>query len=124
MIPFRSNELARRQLNALGDPATLKQYTISGQDVYGDDEYTLQTNDITVILSTVTNTRVPFERRGDLGFYYVMQVEFFTMDDVPVPNTATEKPPTLTHKGLEYEILEVEDSQIGILRFVAYRRRE
>jgi len=123
-IPFRSRQMALYQMSKLGDPATLRQYTESTPDSYGDDTYTVVTNEITVIISTVTNTRMPFDRRGELGHYYMMQVEFFTMDDVTIPNFSVDTPPTLTHKGLEYEVSEIEDSQIGLLRLMAYRRRQ
>ena len=122
-IPFRSREMARYQINRLGDPATLTQYTEDSVDAYGDTTHTTTVDEITVVISTVTNTRMPFERKGELGFYYMMQVEFFTMDDVSIPNTATGKPSTLVHKDLEYEITEVEDSKIGMLRLMGYRRR-
>lgn len=123
-IPLRSRRMAQYQMDRLGDPATLTQFTPSTPDAYGDDTYTEQVDEITVIISTVTNTRLPFERRGELGHYYVMQVEFFCMDDVAIPNTAVGKPPNLLHKGLKYEIIEIEDSQIGLLRLIGYRRRE
>lgn len=123
-IPLRSRQMAQYQMDKLGDPATLVHYAESTPDVYGDDTYTKVVNEITVIVSTVTNTRMPFDRQGELGHYYMMQVEFFTMDDIEMPNTSTEKPPTLTHKNLEYEITETEDSQIGLLRLMAYRRRQ
>jgi len=109
----------------VGDPATLTMYTENGVDVHGDNLYTETTYEFDYCIpSTSTNTRMPFDRRGELGHYLMMQLEFFVLDDVVIPpNTAVEKPPVLTHKGLDYEVMEIEDSKIGAIRFLTYRKR-
>lgn len=118
--------MIQRQVARLGIPAVLTRYTISGQDAYGDDEHTTVTSNITVVLSYVTNTRIPFDRRGTpLGHYQNMHVEFFTTDEIPSDLTdPVEKLPTLTAGGNVYEIVDQETSQIGLYRLVGYRRRE
>lgn len=126
-IPFKPR-LAQYQVDRLSSPAVLTTYVESTADSYGDESYVETTYNINVIISTVTNTRMPFVRRGTLGHYYMMQVEFFTMDSIPtgaIPtdNTATDKPPTLVHANLEYEITEIEDSGVGVIRLIGYRKR-
>lgn len=121
-IPFRTT-MAPRQIKRLGQPATFTTYTVSGQDSHGDDTYDTTDYNITVTPSVITNTREPFDRRGELGHYLNMHMEFFTTDTIPTSNTAVDKPPTMTHDGLNYEVLEIEVSQTGITRMLAYRRR-
>lgn len=121
-IPFRSL-MATRQVKRLGQPATLTTYAVSGQDAEGDDQYTTTTYSLTVIPSVITNTREPFDRRGELGHYLNMHMEFFTTDTIPTANTAVGKTMNLEHEGLHYEVLEIEQSQIGITRLICYRQR-
>lgn len=111
--------------NKVGDPATLTMYTANGVDSQGDTVWTETTYDFEYCIpSTSTNTRLPFDRRGELGHYYMMQLEFFVLDNVVIPeNTAVDKPPVLTHKGLDYEVMEMENSKIGAIRFLVYRKR-
>lgn len=117
------------QFEKLGSDATLRTWTEGAPDTYGDTTYVATDQTLTVIKSYTTNTRMPFIRRGELGNYLMMQVEFFTMDEVDCtiitpPNTAVDKPPVLIHASLEYEIMETEDSGIGVIRFITYRTRE
>lgn len=122
-IPIRQ-KLGEYQIDKLGSVATLRQYAENGTDAYGDTAYTTTDTELTVIISTVTNTRMPFVRQGVLGHYLMMQVEFFTTDDLVPPNTAVAKPPVLIHNGLEYEITEIEDAGIGLIRLIGYRERK
>ena len=124
-IGFRSL-LASRQTTRLSDgvSATFTVWEEDGTyDTHGDANYSKTEYEITVVPSRVTNTREPFDRRGELGHYLNMHMEFFTTDTIPTDNTAVDKPPTLTHKGHEYQVLEIEDSQIGIIRMLVYRKR-
>ena len=121
-IPFKSS-LALRQIMKLGEPATLTEFAVNGQDSNGDDQYTATSVDITVVPSTSTNTRLPFVREGELGNYYMMQMEFFMSDVYELPNTAVGRPPVLLHDSLEYEITESENSKNGLVRLLGYRKR-
>jgi len=128
-IPVQPKLLAY-QIDKLGIDSTLVDYVKSGIDVYGDEQYTKTLRTVKAIKSTVTNTRMPFQRRGELGHYYMMQVEFFTKDvdengDVlNLTNTATGRPREFIYEGLTYEITEIEDSLMGALRLIAYRERQ
>lgn len=119
------SQLLKRQIAKYGKPAVLTRYTDNGQDSYGDTQYTKQTDNLTVIISTATNTRMPFIRMGELGHYYMMQVEFFALDTIIPVNTAVDKPSTLLHEGLTYEITEIEPAEpIGAIRLIGYRERQ
>jgi len=117
------NYSADRQISKLGEPATLIEYAVSGQDAHGDDSYTTTSTEITVIPSTSTNTRLPFVRKGELGNYYMMQMEFFMSDAYETPNTAVDRPPVLVHDNLQYEITESENAKNGVVRLLGYRKR-
>lgn len=122
MIPFKS-QLALRQLNALGEDATLIEYAEGTTDAHGDIAYVPTSRAVVVVPSTATNTRLPFVRRGELGNYYMMQMEFFMSDEFEPPNTAVDKPPVLIHEGLEYEITESENAKNNLVRLMGYRKR-
>ena len=124
-IPFKS-QLAVRQIDKLSESegvASLTQYTESTVDSYGDESYTEVVTPVKAVKSTTTNTRMPFVRSGELGYYYMMQIEFFTTDDIVISNNAVNKPPTLLHEGLTYEVTEVEKSKNGLIRYIGYRER-
>jgi len=121
-IPFKNN-MALRMIDKLGEPAVLVEFAVSGQDSYGDDLYTETRRDVEVIPSTATNTRLPFVRRGELGNYYTMQVEYFMSDVYEPPNTAVDPMPVLIHDSLEYEITESENAKNGLIRIMGYRKR-
>lgn len=121
-IAFRNN-LALRQLSQLGEPATLIEFAVTGEDSHGDDVYGETAISITVVPSTSTNTRLPFVRYGELGNYYMMQMEFFMSAEYETPNTAVDKPPVLIHDDLEYEITESENAKNGLVRLLGYRKR-
>jgi hypothetical protein len=128
-IPLRPR-LLEYQIDKLGKDATFVEYTRSGVDSYGDEQYTTTEIPLKVIISTTTNTRMPFQRSSELGHYYMMQVEFFARDKdengdaFNPPNFATKRPPELVHEGLTYEITEFEDSGIGAIRLIGYRERQ
>lgn len=128
-IPLKPR-LVDYQIDKLGKLATFKEYVRSGVDSYGDEQYTITETTLKVIISLVTNTRMPFQRRGELGHYYMIQVEFFAKDTdedgnaFAPSNFATERPPELIHEGLTYEITEFEDSGIGTIRLIGYRERQ
>lgn len=115
--------MALRMIDKLGEPAVLVEFAVSGQDSQGDDLYTETRRDVEVIPSTSTNTRLPFIRRGELGNYYMMQVEYFMSDEYEPPNTAVDPMPVLIHDGLEYEITESENAKNNLIRLMGYRKR-
>ena len=121
-IAFKS-QLALRQVNKLGEPATLVEFTEGAVDEHGDIAYSSTSRDVVVVPSTATNTRLPFVRRGELGNYYTMQMEFFMSDVYETPNTAVEMPPVLVHDGSEYEITESESAKNNLVRLMGYRKR-
>ena len=121
-IPYKS-QMALRQLDKLGEPAVLIEFAVSGQDDHGDDQYTETSQDIEVIPSTSTNSSLPFVRHGELGNYYMMQMEFFMSDEYELPNTAVDRPPVLIHENLEYEITESENAKNNLVRLMGYRKR-
>lgn len=121
-IPLKST-MALRLIGQIGEPAVLVESAVSGQDSQGDDQYTYTRRDVTVIPSTSTNTRLPFIRRGELGNYYTMQVEFFMSDEYEIPNTAVDPLPVLEHDGSEYEIMETENAKNNLIRLLGYRKR-
>jgi hypothetical protein len=121
-IPFKSN-MALRQIGKLGEPAVIVEFAVSGKDSQGDDLYTETRTDVEVVPSTSTNTRLPFIRRGELGNYYMMQMEFFMSDVYEKPNTAVDRMPVLIHEGLEYEIMESENAKNNLIRILGYRKR-
>lgn len=118
-------QLMQHLFDKIGDPATLTVFTENGVDSHGDTQWTETVYNFDYCIpSDTTNTRMPFDRRGELGHYYMMQMEFFVLDDVYIPqNTSVDKPSVLTHLGLEYEITEIENSKIGSLRLIGYRKR-
>ncbi len=125
-IPFKSH-LATRQVNKLagGNTATITQYAEDTQDIsYGDFSYIKTNTTITVVLSFITNTREPFDRKGELGHYFNMHVEFFTADTLPSGiGDPVDKAPTLAHGGHDYEVMDVEVAQNGLSRLLCYRKR-
>lgn len=121
-IPFKST-MSLRLIDQIGEPAVIVEFAVSGQDSQGDDLYTETRQDVTVIPSTSTNTRLPFIRRGELGNYYMMQMEFFMSDVYEKPNTAVDLMPVLIHDGLEYEIMESENAKNNLIRILGYRKR-
>ena len=123
-IPIRST-LIKKQMSDLHEDAVLTLYTESTVDAYGDETYVEESYNVEVVKSLVTNTRMPFVRSGELGTYYMVQVEFFilTPTEFTIPNNAVNKPPTLLHEGLEYECTEIEHSKIGLSRLIGYRER-
>lgn len=122
-MPVRSI-LLKRLINRAGKPATYTLKTISGEDAHGDDTYTDTPSEITAIKSVVTNTRVPFLRHSEIGVARIMQVEFFTTEDVTAPNKAIGEQAVLTDwDDLEYEVMYVEPSQVGVIRIICQSRR-
>lgn len=109
-----------------GDDATLRIYTADSTDSYGDTTYTSADTAITVIRSTMTNTKVPFRRdAGSLGEFVIIDVEFFLLDSVTVPTprlTGTQRD-EIIWRGETYRILEVEDSKLGVQRVLCDRKR-
>ena len=121
-IPLKSN-MALRLIGQIGEPAVIVEFAVSGQDSHGDDQYTETRQNVEVIPSTSTNTRLPFIRRGELGNYYMMQMEFFMSDEYEKPNTAVDRMPVLIHENLEYEIMESENAKNNLIRILGYRKR-
>jgi hypothetical protein len=108
----------------VGTTATYRVKTISGEDAHGDDTYTDTDTTITAVRSLVTNTRVPFLRQSEIGVARIMQVEFFTSDSLSAPNMAIgEQAIIIDSDGLEYEVMQIEDSRIGALRIICQTRR-
>ena len=107
-----------RQIDQLGDDATLRSWTEGAADTYGDPVWSETDIPITVLKSYVTNTRVPFRRTSQLGESRVMDYEFFCKSSVTIPEMHQEKPPHLIHGGLTYRILDKEDSKIGVQRLI------
>jgi hypothetical protein len=98
--------------------------TISGEDDHGDDTYTDTDTEVTAVRSLVTNTRVPFLRQSEIGVARIMQVEFFTNSSLAAPNIALgEQAVVIDSDGLEYEVMQVEDSQVGAIRLICQTRR-
>ena len=74
--------------------------------------------------SLVTNTRVPFLRQTEIGVARIMQVEFFTHDTLTAPELALGEQATIIDSdGLEYEVMQIEDSQVGVIRLICQTRR-
>lgn len=118
------SRLITKLVNDVGVPAVYRVKTVSGEDAHGDDTYTAADTDITAVKSLVTNTRVPFLRDSEIGVARVMQVEFFTHDTLSAPNKAIgEQAIIIDSDGLEYEVMYVEDSQIGAIRLICQSRR-
>lgn len=122
-MPIRSR-LLPRLIGNVGTTATYRVKTISGEDAHGDDTYTDTDTTITAVRSLVTNTRVPFLRQSEIGVARIMQVEFFTSDSLSAPNMAIgEQAIIIDSDGLEYEVMQIEDSRIGALRIICQTRR-
>ena len=118
------SKLLKRLVNKSGKPATYRLKTISGEDAHGDDTYTDTDTVIKAIKSVVTNTRVPFLRHSEIGVARIMQVEFFTTDDLTAPNKAIgEQAVLIDWDSLEYEVVYVEPSQVGVIRLICQSRR-
>ncbi len=118
------------QIDKLGILSTLVEYVKSGLDSYGDETYTKTLTTVKAIRSVVTNTRMPFQRRGELGHYYMMQVEFFLKDvdedgnTISTANSSVARPRELIYENNTYEVTEIEDSGIGAIRLISYRERQ
>ena len=122
-MPIRS-KLLSRLINKTGSTCTYRFKTILGEDEHGDDTYTTTDTEITAVRSVVTNTRVPFLRQSEIGVARIMQVEFFTHDTLTAPDMALgEQATIIDHDGLEYEVMLVEDSQVGAIRLICQTRR-
>jgi len=122
-MPIRS-KLLQRLVNKTGSTCTYRFKTISGEDSHGDDTYTTTDTEITAVRSLVTNTRVPFLRQTEIGVARIMQVEFFTHDTLTAPELALGEQATIIDSdGLEYEVMQIEDSQVGVIRLICQTRR-
>lgn len=118
------SRLLTKLINDVGAAATYRMKTISGEDDHGDDTYTDTDTSFTAVKSLVTNTRVPFLRESEIGVARVMQVEFFTHDTLTAPNKVIgEQATVIDHDGLEYEVMYMEDSQVGAIRLICQSRR-
>lgn len=122
-MPIHS-KLLQRLINKTGSTVTFRTKAILGEDSHGDDTYTTTNTEITAVRSLVTNTRVPFLRQSEIGVARIMQVEFFTRDTISIPEMALgEQAVIVDSDGLEYEVMQIEDSQVGVIRFICQTRR-
>lgn len=111
------------------EPATLVTWTKemdAGQVVLnprGKVNWIETQQQISVIQSYQTSTKVPVKINSEVGQYRSFDYEFFTTDVLNLEVSTVEKPPELIFRGRRHRIHETETVPLGVMRMVCEQLR-